>query len=792
MRVPLEWLGEFVEDLPDVDELAEGLTLAGLEVEEVERPDPRLADHLVVARLLAVEPHPNADRLSLCTVDTGGQEQRIVCGAKNMAAGDSVVLAQPGAVLPGGVKIKKAKIRGVESCGMLCSASELGLYDEHSGILIVHDAPAAGTPAAPLLGLGAPVLEVGITPNRGDCLSIRGIAREVAAVFALRTTERFSREPGRPSGAPSMSVEIDGSGACPLYRGVELEDVEVGPSPLWMVGRLAACGLRPLANVVDVTNYVLLEHGQPLHAFDRDRLVGNVVRAGRLDRDAEVETLDGQRRKLIAGDTVICDADGIIAVAGVMGGARSAVGEKTRRIFLESAWFDPVAVRRTSRRLGLISESSYRFERGVDPEGVERAMLRAVELLVETAGARAVAQPVAAGEEPPRAAPIRLRARRLQDLLGAPVDLDEAASLLERLEASVERRDGELLVTVPSARRDLEREIDLVEEVARLRGYDRIDAEPPTVAMQEATTSALARLRTRVRQRLAALGMNETVTLAFASPDENQSFPGLFAGGKSVEIANPLRADEKELRRSLVGGLVAAAAANRRNGARVADLFTVGRTFSSHGELECVAGILMGPRRARGPGDAGDPTVFDAKLMVEAIAATASRGRPKWRPSSVWPGAHPGACAEGAIGDRVVAVAATLHPDVAGANDLDGGVAVFEVALGRLAEIGAEPARFAAISRYPSAGRDVSLLVPEHRLAGDVIDVVRELGDPRIEEIRVFDEYRGEGVPDGYRALSFSLTYRAADRTLTDEEIESLHEGVVEELVRKLGVRRRG
>ncbi len=793
MRVPLEWLSEFVEGLPELGDLCEGLTLAGLEVEEVVHPDPRLVENLVFARLLAVEPHPNADRLSVCTVDSGGEEQRIVCGATNMAAGDSVVLARPGAVLPGGVKIKKAKIRGVESCGMLCSASELDLYDDHAGILIVHGAPAAGTPAAPLLGIGAPVISVGITPNRGDCLSIRGIAREVAAVFSLPTTERFAREPERPAGRPTMSVEIDDAGACPLYRGIEIEGVRVGPSPVWLVGRLAACGLRPLANVVDVTNYVLLEYGQPLHAFDRDRLAGNVVWASRVDCEVEVETLDGQMRTLQSGDTVIRDADGVIAVAGVMGGRRTAVDEKTQRIFLESALFDPIAVRRTSRRLGLISESSYRFERGVDPDGIERALLRAVELLTETAGAQAAAEPVGAGEVPPAPEPIRLRSHRLRRVLGPAVELEEAARYLERLGASVEQLDDALRVTVPGARHDLRREIDLVEEVARLRGYDRIEAEPPAVAMREAKTGALWRLRGRLRQRMAALGMNEAVTLAFASAESNRLFPGLFASESGgVVIANPLRAEESELRRSLLGGLIAAASANRRNGARVADLFCIGRTFSPEEELECVAGVLFGPRRARGPGDAGEPTVYDAKAAAEAVAAAiAPRPALQWRPSASWPGTHPGACAMGSIEGSVVAVAAMLHPDVAAAMDLDSGAAVFEVALDRLAGSGAEPVRLAAISRYPCASRDVSLLVPDTRLAAEVIDVVRGLGDTRIEDVRVFDEYRGKGIPEGHRALSFSLTYRAADRTLTDEEIEGLHERVVDELVRKLGVQRR-
>ncbi|RMD85119.1 MAG: phenylalanine--tRNA ligase subunit beta [Candidatus Dadabacteria bacterium] len=453
--------------------------------------------------------------------------------------------------------------------------------------------------------------------------------------------------------------------------------------------------------------------------------------------------------------------------------------------------FDARQVRRTSRRLGLVSQSSYRFERGVDPAGVEPALLRAVELLVEVGGARATHAVVGDGEQPPPREPIRLRPARIERVLGAAVGATEAARLLERLGAACELDgEGSLLVRVPSARHDLAREIDLIEEVARLRGYDRLPAAPPAFEMAPAEVPAGRRLAARVRERLAGMGLSEAVTLAFATASDNERFPGFHEDG-ALRLSNPLRSEQAYLRRSLIPGLLTAAVTNVRGGVRAVALFSCGRTFSKSGERECVAGLLCGPRPGRGLKWAEEADFFDAKAAAEAVVA-AVRPAPelKWRRLSDWPGCHPGACAAGCVGGTLVAVAGLVHPEVTEELELPA-TAVFEVALDRLAARPAGAVRLAPISKYPAASRDVSLLVPEDRLAGEVIDLVRGLGDPRVEDVWLFDEYRGAGVPDGYRALGFSIVYRAPDYTMTDEEIQELHERVVDAIVRELGAERR-
>ncbi len=791
MKVPLSWLGDFVAQLPAVEALAERLTLAGLEVEEIHRAPAQLLEHLMVARLVEVGKHPNADRLSLCTVDYGAGQVSIVCGASNMSTGDSVVLARPGAVLPDGSKIKKAKIRGIESRGMLCSASELGVYEDPSGILILSDAPAPGTPAGEVLGISEPVLEIGITPNRGDCLSMRGIAREVIALFDLEPSEAM-RERSEMPAAGSIPVRIESRDGCPMYRGLEIEGLRVGPCPAWVAGRLAAAGLRPISNVVDVTNYVLLEYGQPLHAFDRDRLQGPAVFVRRLDAAATIETLDSQQRELTAGDLVIDDEHSSVAIAGVMGGLRTAVDEATTNVFLESAMFDPASVRRTSRRLGLVSESSYRFERGVDPDGVEQALLRAGKLLTQLGGGVVTASSTA-GEGPRERQSIKLRPPRVSRLLGAEVDGRECDGILQRLGALVDGDEGELSVRPPSWRHDLTREVDLIEEVARVRGYETIEARAPSIVLTATEPSRLEELRRDFRQCLAALGLCETVTLAFASSETNDLYPGLDdASGNPVAVANPLRSDASQLRRSLLPGLLDAAAYNWRNGARVIDLFAIGRTFSSAGEQESAAGVLFGPRRARGPGDAGPVSFFDGKGVVETILSCVGlRSDLPWRSCCDARGWHPAMTASAELAGQELLRVGMIHPDVAERWGMPAEVCLFELAIAPFVALTTRQVRFRRIDRFPAASRDVSLIVPSGILAGDVVGAVVGLAETRIEDVRVFDEYRGPGVPEGQRALSFSIQYRASDHTLTDAEIAELHEGVVAHLTQRLGVQRR-
>jgi phenylalanyl-tRNA synthetase beta chain len=795
MRVPLSWLAEFVEDLPPLEELVERLTMSGLEVEEIDAPDERLVSGLVTARIVEKKQHPNADRLSVCQVDDGDGLRQIVCGATNMSAGDMVVLARPKTVLPGGAKIKKSKIRGEESGGMLCSASELGVSDDHSGIIVLAADLEPGLKAAALLGLDQTVIELGITPNRGDCLSIRGVAREVAALCGCALSTAFHAAPERPSGDSAYAISIDSPNLCWMYRGLELRGIKVGPSPAWMASRLAVAGLRPINNVVDVTNYVLLEYGQPLHAFDSDLLEGSKVSVRAIGEATNVATLDDEERGLVDGDLAIWDERGPVAVAGVMGGARTAVHEGTTAIFLESALFEPRAVRVTSRRLGLISDSSYRFERGVDASHIENALLRAASLIIETAGGTMAGGVTAAGELPAPAAPVVVRTERIARILGRGVSRETAALHFKALGARVETSGDDLAVVAPSHRHDLVREVDWIEEIARLEGYDSFEPEPPAVAMHAATLPRVHVFQRTARLRLSSEGMSEAVCISFCSRAFNADFAGLHAPSmRSVEVRNPLRSDEAEMRRSLLPGLVATHVSNARNGIAVTDFFCSGRTFSrgtdgAVSEIEALAGLLSGPRRDRGPGSAGGVTFWDAKGVVERLVLLAApHAKISWRPIATAGALHPREAAEIVLGDASIGVVGRVHPDLADSLEVREDTCLFEIDSQLLLQYAPPRSALTPVPRYPATSRDISFLVPLDLLAGTVVAAVESMNEPLIEHVAVFDEYVGKGVPEGFRALAFSIVYRSSSGTLTDDEVAELHELVVERLTTNLEI----
>ncbi len=795
MRVPLEWIARYVRELPATEEVAHRLTMGGLEVESIEAPQGTYGEHLVFARIESFERHPDADKLNVCQVNDGSEIRTIVCGAPNVRRGATVVLARPGAVLPGGLKIKPAKLRGVRSEGMLCSAEELGLADDVDGILLVEPEQNPGDPAAGFLGLDAATLELGITPNRGDCLSIRGIARDLAAVCDLARTEHFDAMPESVEGAGQVRIEIDDPAACSLYRGIEIADVRVESSPTWLKVRLARCGLRPINNIVDVTNLVLLEFGQPLHAFDRDLLAGSTVRVARAGgQHRTMTTLDGQDVNLESEDLLILDGVQPVALAGVMGGAATAVHAGTRNVFLEAAVFEPSCVRRTSRRLGLISESSYRFERGIDASMTCNALLVAARLIAELGRGRLVGGVCASASSAPEPKVVPLRPQRIVDLLGYPVDSERASQLLRRLDCRILDGDARCLrVEIPAHRHDIEREVDLIEEVARLEGYDRIPATLPSAAMMPVEVPARVRWERDVRTALAANGLCESVGLVFTTVQCNELLPGLHPrDAGSVVVRNPMRADECQLRRSLLATLIPQYGANLRNGIRSVDLFTIGRTFCDRtegGELETVAGLLAGPRRGRQPADVDTARFWDAKGVIERMLRAPQGDTPlRWLPEAQRCEYHPKASARLVFGEDTVGYLGLIHPFVAEALDIPEEICVFEID-SRLALLYASrQPRLSSVARYPGSSRDVSLLVPVEMLAGEILERARELREALLEDVRVFEDYRGKGVPEGFKALAFSVSYRAADRTLTDEEISVLHDRVVGHLTQMPGI----
>lgn len=812
MRLSYQWLGRFLPDLPGVDAVAEALTMGGIEVEAVRRPEVDYGDRLAVGRLLDVARHPDADRLTVCQVDDGSSDSplTIVCGARNHRSGDCVVVAREGCRLPGGLRIKRSKLRGVESQGMLCSAVELGLAtktDADQGILLLDQDLEPGTNAAALLGLDDVILELGITPNRGDCLSILGLARETAALCGLRwqdPAELAGLTDLAPGDCP-VAIEIDDAEACLRYHGLVLTGVRVGPSPTWLQSRLASCGLRSINNVVDVTNYVMMELGQPLHAFDLNKLEGGriVVRSAR--KAETIRTLDGRDIELLDDDLVIADASSPVAVAGVMGGQASAVEDQTVDLFLESALFAPERVRRTSRRHGLISDSSYRFERGVDPAGVERGLRRAAALLQQVAGASPRGGVAAAGPGVDAAKPILVRAGRVSALLGTALEDGRIETVLEAIGANPVREGEGWKVTSPGYRNDLEREVDYVEEVARVIGYARIEPAMPQVSLMPVVVPQAVRMADALRALLSSLGLHEHVSVSFASESRNRRYPGLCTEAASVMVRNPLRSDATALQRSTLGALVDAWETNVAVQQSRVDLFTIGRTFSmpsgessaaSKGvphQREVVAGLLFGPRPGARPGQARAMVFADVRAVVEKVLGVLSPGAAiEFRAVGDRPEFHPRAAAEVLMAGERVGLVGRLHPDISEGSEIAGEIYVFEVdcrqaVAYRPAHPGLKP-----IPRFPGSERDVSLLTDADLPAEAAVRAVREMEEPWIESVSIFDEYRGEGIESGRKALGYRLVYRAFDRTLTDADVTALHEKVVEHLTSRLKAKVRG
>jgi phenylalanyl-tRNA synthetase beta chain len=800
MKLPLRWLAEWV-DLPwpareSLDAFVERLTIGGLEIEEVIQTGPDLGG-FVVGRVLERKPHPDADRLSLCSVDVGADEALdIVCGAPNVAAGQTVAVALHGAALPDGTKIKRSKIRGVVSNGMICSAKELALSEESEGILVLASGTAPGTPLADVLPAGDVVLDVSITPNRGDWVSLLGMAREVRAHWG----GSVRIPPCDPVEAPEDAsrharVHVDDAAGCPRYVARIVRGVAVGPSPAWLRDRLAAAGLRSINNVVDVTNLVLLELGQPLHAFDLAQIQGGEihVRAARLGE--KLATLDGAERTLAAEDLVIADAERALAIAGVMGGAASEVRSDTRDVLIESAQFHPSRVRRTARRLGLHTDASYRFERGVDPEGVARAADRAARLLAELAGGTVLRGRVEArGEALPRTAQIALRPEQVNRLLGTALERGEIGELLSRVDVTVEPGPGDLLrCRPPSWRADLAIPEDLIEEVGRIHGFDRIVPTLPGGALAGSTEPPERTLRERARDALAAQGLIELMT-----------FPALRAGDldglrlpqddrrrATVAIVNPIQAEEAALRPSLVPSVLRAAQQNLARQAEGLRLFEVGRTFTARGpgELphETAQAVAIWVADGMSLWDRREVPIF-FRAKGAALRTLADLGyEASFQPGTAEPYLHPGASGELRVGDRTVAALGELHPETAAAFGLEPAAALLVLDLDALLAAPKGEGRYRELSLFPKVRRDLAVLLDRTVAAGDVVEWIRKTGGASLTSVAIFDRYEGRGVPDGKVSVAFRLEFQRTDRTLTDAEVSRTVERIVKELSERFG-----
>jgi phenylalanyl-tRNA synthetase beta chain len=799
MRVPIQWLSDYVDLVLPLKEVAHRLTMAGLEVTGVERTGEDW-ENVVVGEVLQVKPHPDADRLRLVTVNDGSSRYEVVCGAPNVAAGQRIAYASLGASLLDAhtgekKKLKKAKIRGVVSEGMVCSERELGLSDEHEGILVLRPDAPVGKPLAEVLG--DTVLVIDMKPNRADGLSILGVARDVAAL-----TGASVREPDlsfEASGAPVESragVVIEAPDLCARFTLALVEGIQIGPSPAWVQERLLAAGMRPISNIVDVTNYVMLELGQPIHAFDYDKIRDHRILVRRAKPGEKLVTLDGKERTFTREQLLITDPSGPIAVAGVMGGLATEVTDETKNVLLEVANFDPVSIRRTAAALKLPSEASKRFAWGLAPDVAPIASRRATKLLVELASGTAARGLVDA--YPVKAEPVvvTLTRKRVPQVLGIDPPREKVVQCLESLGFGVESRSEELLVRVPYWRRDVQIEDDVVEEVARLIGYEEIPVEPLAGRVPPRVVQPLRELRERVKDGLVGAGMQEVITYPLTSLEvlERVVPPDALSAEPPVAVINPLNVGEERLRTTLRASLLDAASRNLRVGRQSVRFFEAARVYfpTATGlpdERERIAGVVAGARLDRWGSPTGESCDFyDAKAFVAAVFERLSL--PVTYEASEEYGLLAGRTARLSHEGRALGVLGQVHPRTAGAFGLSDAVYLFEIRLEEVLPHVRPVPHYLAVSKFPAVVEDLAVVVSREVPAGSLLDEI--LAHPLAVAARVFDEYEGDPVPEGKKSLAFSVSYQAPDRTLTDADVKKARERILSRLSGKWSAELRG
>ena len=780
MKISEQWLREWVATRQTTQALAERLTLAGIEVGAV-TPVAAPLEHVVVGEILSIAPHPQADRLRICQVNVGQNSPiTIVCGAANAAAGLKVPTALEGALLPNGTKIARTAIRGVESFGMLCAAAELGLEETSQGLLVLEARAKPGTPIRKFLQLDDQQLEIELTPNRGDCLSIMGLARELAVLTGARYTPLAMKNVTVKS-RRKLSVTLGAKNACARYTGRVVEGINPqAATPLWMRERLRRCGVRSIHPVVDITNYVMLELGQPMHAFDLDNLSGSIaVRHAR--KNETLNLLDGKTLTLDPADLVIADARAPIALAGIMGGQDSAVSTTTQNLFLESAWFRPEAIGTRARHYGLHSDSSHRFERGVDPTLQRQALERATALVLAICGGKPgpVTEASSTAHLPKRTA-IMLRAARIERVLGMSLLPVTVESILKHLgmriaKAATSKAGRSWKVTPPSWRSDIAREVDLIEELVRVHGYDKVPTRVPHAALHMPVVPESRIAASRLRAALIDRDYQEAITYSFVDPALQSH---ISPGSVPLTLANPIASDMAQMRLTLWPGLIKAALYNQNRQQGRVRLFEIGRRFlttldGGTDEQSVVAGIVMGPVFSEQWGIHARPAdFFDVKGDIEALLALGGQRQFGFRPAR-HPALHPGQTAEiyqiGVSGDPIGHLG-VLHPDIQAITGLEKAVILFELQMSALQA--AIVPEFQEISRYPAVRRDLSLVLADAIPAQAVLDDVRLTAGVLLVNLELFDEYRGEGIDSGRKSLSLGLTFQDTSRTLNEKDME--------------------
>jgi len=794
MKVPIKWLQEYVDIVLPPADLANRLTMAGSEVKGMQVTGGNW-ENIVVGQVIAINPHPNADRLSLPTIDLGTEQQTVVCGAPNLRLGDKVAFAHVGAELIDGhtgqvVHLKPAKIRGVVSEGMVCSEKELGISDSHEGIMVLPAEAPVGIPLADYLG--DTILDLDITPNRPDCLSVIGIAREVAALTgqSLHLPEVGYEEAALPIDQ-QVSVEIVAPDLCPRYCASLTTGVKIAESPRWLQQRLLACGMRPINNIVDITNYVMLEYGQPLHAFDYDRIKGRRIIVRRAGSGEVMVSLDGVERTLSRDMLVIADAEQSVAIAGVMGGADSEVTRQTTSVLLEAANFNPASIHYTSRTLSLVSEASMRFERGIRPELTVPALKRATQMVVQLAGGEAAKGLVDDYPGKLDKVPILLSTDQVKRVLGVEFSLDQIVNALTSLGFDCKPEGSEVWVTAPYWRSDIHQAVDLVEEIARITGYDKIPATLLGQQLPRQNPDPLISLKQEVSRNLVGYGFQEVITYSLTGwemlsrllPEPHPIKP------MPLRVANPMTADQEYLRPTLRANLLAVLSANRRHEDGGIRLFELGRVYLPRPndlpeEPEVLCGILNGPRLEewwQGKDESLD--FFDAKGVVESLLS--KLGVEASFEESSDEGLSPGKRADVVAGGTKLGIVGEIHPKVSEAFEISGAVYLFEIDLTALLPFTAGQRMFQPIPRFPAVVRDVALVIDvgiSHREVKDIIE-----GFPLVKQVALFDVYSGEQVPSGKKSLAYRITFQSPTHTLTDEEVSKVQQQILTKLSQELG-----
>jgi phenylalanyl-tRNA synthetase beta chain len=796
MRAPLSWIRDFTPVEAPVDEIVGALNQLGLEVEGVEEPG-REVGGVVAARVLGVEPHPNADKLTVVDVDYGSGSTRVVCGARNVDAGDVVPYAPAGARVPELGVLESRKIRGVESDGMLLAPDELGLGDDHEGIVHLDDTTEAGADVRRLLDLDDVIFDLSITPNRPDAMCIVGVARELAAHFDLPLRVPEAHAPTDPAVKSDITVRIDASDHCPRYL-ARVAEVTMGRSPSWMEQRLVKAGMRPISNVVDVTNYVLLERNQPLHAFDLDRLGGRGILVRLAEPGERITTLDGVERALEPEDLLICDATGAPqAIAGIMGGGTSEVSDGTKVILLEAAYFERMGIARSSKRLKLRSESSARFERGIDPNGVAEHAERAMELFAEVAGARVVSEVVDEYPSPIEPARIDVRTSKVNRVLGTRLTDGDILDALRPLEIEVSGSGDDITASAPTFRPDLEREIDIVEEVARRVGFASIGR---TVARPDEQIGGLTRRQRELRtvaDAMVGAGLAEAVTIPLVAPGDLERTGAPV--DRLVEATNPLRAEESVLRTRILPGLLRAVAFNRGHGLSDIALFEVGRVFLAPTSRDALlpdeptnlAVVLAGMVRRRPvePDRPVDPYGVLDVLNVVFGALEIVDGRTE---SVMRTGFDPTRAAAIVVDGNEIGVGGEVDPGVLEALELAPPVVALELDLDQLLGARRRDRMFRPPSPYPPSSIDLAFVVGEDVAAGAVAVTLRGAAGDLLEDLRLFDVFRSDDLGAGRKSLAFAMRFRAPDRTLTDDEVGEVRRRCIDAVAREHGGELRG